>query len=581
MTSRTIAVDGVELTVNTSFRLPEQAVRAIPLAPGLTVVSLRVGGARSADDWLTLSWNEPLGDATGFWHPSAVWNRSLRAPWTSRLVTSAVHSAPVGCLHGADDGNRATFAVSETLRPVEITAGVEEHGDRFGFHVGAPALDREICLLLDHRPLPYQECLAGVATWWESLGGMTPAPVPELARTPAYSTWYSMGKAVTAAEVERQARLAAPLGFGLVLVDDGWHTADEARDYASCGDWEPAADKFPDLGAHVAALRETGLGCVLWLALPLVGEGTRARQRFEGSLLGVIEHRSAGVLDPRNPQVRRHCVELCERAMSEWALDGIKIDFLDILARFEHQPPGPGADCASVAEAAAWLVAELAERMRRVNPQALLEFRQHYQGPRMRAAANMFRAGDCPGGGGENRLRSLDLRLLAGRSAVHSDMLLWSPAASAETAAVQLIDVLFAVPQVSVRLDRVPPEHLEALGFWLGFWLERRATLLDGRLAPTRPDLLYPAARARGAAGTVAAVYDERLVELGPDDPAPVAIANAGPRPRLAVSAAAELSGLPVRVLDCRGRPAGGGRLAAGPSLLEVPVGGVALVGPG
>jgi len=215
--------------------------------------------------------------------------------------------------------------------------------------------------------------------------------------------------------------------------------------------------------------------------------------------------------------------------------------------------------------------------MRQVNPRALLEFRQQYTGPRMRAAAAMFRAGDCPGGGGENRLRTLDLRLLAGRSSVHSDMLLWSPAASPETAAVQLIDVLFSVPQISVRLDRVPPEHIEALRFWLAFWDERRPTLLDGELELSRPDLLYPAARARGEAGTVVAVYDDRVVELGPGDPPPVAIANAGPRDRIVVDSADVLS---VDVRDCRGRPVGAGRLDRGLNSLHVPLGGVALAAP-
>jgi alpha-galactosidase len=328
----------------------------------------------------------------------------------------------------------------------------------------------------------------------------------------------------------------------------------------------------------VAALRGHGLGCMLWLALPLVGEGTRARRRFEGSVLGIIPHHSAAVLDPRDPQVRRHCVDVCERALRDWSLDGLKIDFLDIYSRFESTPPGAGADCASVAEGAAWLVAEIGERMRQVNPLALLEFRQQYLGPRMRAAASMFRAGDCPGGGGENRLRTLDLRLLAGRSAVHSDMLLWSPSAPAETAAIQLIDVLFSVPQVSVRLDRVPPEHLEALRFWLGLWRERRATLLDGELEVGRPDLLYPAARARGDAGTVVAVYDERVVPLSAADPPPVLLANAAAGGRVVVDASGEAAGLAVTVRDCRGRPAGACVLRRGLQALEVPPGGAALL---
>ena len=95
MTSRTIRVDGVELTINASPELPEEAVHVAEMEPGRHLVTLRFSGARSGDDWVALSWNEPLGDATGFWHPAAVWNRSLRAPWTSRpsMLSSIGRSA--------------------------------------------------------------------------------------------------------------------------------------------------------------------------------------------------------------------------------------------------------------------------------------------------------------------------------------------------------------------------------------------------------------------------------------------------------------------------------------------------------
>ncbi len=55
----------------------------------------------------------------------------------------------------------------------------------------------------------------------------------------------------------------------------------------------------------------------------------------------------------------------------------------------------------------------------------MLEFRQTYNGPRMRSFGNIFRAVDCPFDDAENHVRVTDLRLIAGESAVHSDMLMW------------------------------------------------------------------------------------------------------------------------------------------------------------
>src|SRR6266702_3583774 len=92
--------------------------------------------------------------------------------------------------------------------------------------------------------------------WWASLPDYQPALVPETARLPMYSTWYSFHQQVMAAQIEEQCRLAKALGCEAVIVDDGWHTAGVARNYASTGDWEVAAEKIPDMKAHVARVHE-------------------------------------------------------------------------------------------------------------------------------------------------------------------------------------------------------------------------------------------------------------------------------------------------------------------------------------
>ena len=67
----------------------------------------------------------------------------------------------------------------------------------------------------------------------------------------------------------------------------------------------------------------------------------------------------------------------------------------------------------------------------------MIEFRQPYIGPLMRKYGNIFRAGDCPNSALENRVRTTDLHILSGTTAVHSDMIMWHYEDQVEIAAFQ------------------------------------------------------------------------------------------------------------------------------------------------
>src|SRR5260370_15408418 len=71
---------------------------------------------------------------------------------------------------------------------------------------------------------------------------------------------------------------------------------------------------------------------LLWYAVPFVGIRSKAYNRFAGKLLGTIDALSAGVLDPRFPDVREYIVSTYEQAMRVWDLDGFKLDFIDSFA---------------------------------------------------------------------------------------------------------------------------------------------------------------------------------------------------------------------------------------------------------
>jgi alpha-galactosidase len=360
-----------------------------------------------------------------------------------------------------------------------------------------------------------------------------------------YSTWYSFHQVLEPATVEAECRRARDLGMSAVIIDDGWQTLDAARGYAFTGDWEP--ERIPDLRGHVDRIHAAGLRALLWYSVPFVGTKSRARRRFENKLLYRMEERGAGVLDPRHDDVRAHLIDTWEKAMVEWNLDGLKLDFVD---RFVMRPETP-RDGGDLMAAVDRLLGDAMDRLRRVRPDAMVEFRQPYIGPLMRRYGNMFRANDCPADHVRNRIAVVDLRLLAGDTAVHGDMLMWNPGEPVEAAALQLLAVLFAVPQISVRLDRLPAEHLAMLRHWLAVWRENRDLILGGELTAIGPELNYPVVWSRRGDELVAAVYADLVLPLPPVRRALVANATRGPAVTLALSAAIDGR---LRVRDTTGR---------------------------
>ncbi len=543
-------------------------------------------------DQITLSVRHPLADVHGLWRPDyepqRIWDRSLEPPWES-FRTSATRGAPVVCAYAQSGENRLTFAWSDARNPAIVRANVDEETAELRCSVTLfdlptpPLVGYEATLRLDTRPIAYYDALDAVRAWWEAMPEYKAARAPAVTREPVYSTWYGFHLALSAEAVEEQCRLAKKLGCGVVIVDDGWQTEGFGRGYSSCGDWQPAATKFPDLRGHVERVQTLGLKYLLWFAVPFVGEHSAAWSVFEDKLLAYEPFGWSGrwgVVDPRFPEVREYLVSTYERAARDWGVDGFKLDFIDEFQLREQDRFGEGRDTDSVVDALEQVLTEITTQLRARNPDVAIEFRQTYTGPLMRKFGNMQRAFDCPNDALENRVRTLTLRLLAGQTPVHSDMLMWSPEEGVQSAALQLLNVLFAVPQISVRLDCLPEPHLEMLRFWLGFWREHRDVLLDGRLRTLHPELNYPLVLAESGERLVAAAYGQELVELE-RLPAQTYLVNGTWRERLVLELTEPCERV-LRVYDCTGqlRRELRARLCAGFTTIDVPRAGLVELGP-
>jgi alpha-galactosidase len=554
-----VKAGGIEVRLDGGGKGFRGSLATSTLESGVELVHLRIESDEAGrPPVFRLSWSHPLVSVHGFWHPGAGYDKGLGVDWGKGAYSKATSGAPVGCLYDLEGRNRLTFALSDALNPATFHAGVHEESGEVNCWVRlfdeplGPLGVYEAALRLDTRDLPYHEALSDVSRWWAHLPGYEPAGVPETARLPMYSTWYSFHQDLDPGRVEEQCRLAKELGCEAVIVDDGWQTTSNERGYAYTGDWEPAPEKVPDMRAHVDRVHALGMKFLLWYSVPFVGLHSRAWHRFSGMLLEEIERLGAGVLDPRFPEVREFLIETYESALREWNLDGFKLDFVDSFGT--SRETSGGRDYDGVPEAVDRLLEDTIVRLRRIKPDVMVEFRQSYVGPLMRKYGNMFRAMDCPNDAVENRMHTLDIRLLCGDTATHSDMLMWHAQDPVHNAALQLVNVLFSVPQISVLLDRIPPEHVDMLRFWLGFWREHRDVLLDGALEPHHPEAIYPVVLARTESKLAAAAYGNAVVSLEGEIPSTLLVVNGTLEEGVVLSLAEDAGTRGIEVRDCRGR---------------------------
>ena len=482
-----------------------------------------------------------------------------------RTTNSAARNSPVWSMFNYAGDNRLTFALADAINTSELSAQHAEETGRLTCRVELfldplpPLIEYRTTVRFDSRQKKYWDIVADAADWWANMPDYKPAAVPEHARLPMYSTWYSYHLNITPESIEKECALAKKLGMDSVIVDDGWQTEVKHRGYAYCGDWEPAPGKFPDMRAHVDRVHELGMKYLLWYSVPFVGVYTKAYARFKDKFLSppkpTDEKREWFVLDPRFPDVREYLIGIYEHALRGYDLDGFKLDFVDCFNTHEDTKDafGDGRDYQSVPEAADRLLTDVITRLRAIKSDVMLEFRQSYIGPAMRKYGNIFRVGDEPNNAGGNRVGSMLLRQLTGNTAIHSDMVMWHYEDTVESAAMQLIHALFTVPQISVRLNEVPADHVAMIQRYVSFWREHRDVLLDGAIRPLQPQHAYPAVYAETGAKIAAAAYGDGFIPLPEIGDRLLLLANGTLERRVVIELTSDLGKRRVRIWSCTG----------------------------
>lgn len=469
---------------------------------------------------VTVRWKTLGLNAKGVWKPSTDFNKRIMADWELDHLESRISvDSPVIGVFGHDDHNVLTFACSDAINTTKLNTLYREEDNYLYSHITFfPERHHlissyEAFIRIDESKRHFSKCLKEVAAWWASFEHLTPSHTPELAKAPVYSTWYSFHQELDTTIVIEECKKAKDIGYELIILDDGWQTNDNNRGYDYTGDWRP--ERIPAMADFVQEVHNTGMKIALWYSVPFCGKESDAYRRFKGKFL-TEKHRWAPVFDPRYPEVREYLIDLYKNALLDWNLDGFKLDFIDEFKTYDNTEltMENGRDFSSVNEAVDRLMTDVINTLHAINPNCVIEFRQKYVGPAMRKYGNMFRAFDCPGDAVMNRIRIADLRMMSGTTATHADMFTYHPTEGLEQKSLQLINSLFGVPQLSIKLSEATPEEINMLRFYTQYWNENKHTLLEGDITPYNPLANYPVIKSVSKSKTVIGVYDKQVVSF-------------------------------------------------------------------
>lgn len=527
----------------------------------------------------TIFWKLPMIDCYSTWSPCVRQGRNIGPNWRPNATDSRLAVfMPLHSIVSLSGRNRMTVSLSDAFNPIKIFTGVCEEDACIDckihfFTVPVAPIKEYVCRIrIDLRDIPYYDSIYENVEWWENECGYVPAHVPEHARLPMNSLWYSYHQELDVDDIIEECKLSKPLGMETVIVDDGWQTENNERGYAYCGDWKTAPSKIPNMEAFIDGIHSVGMKVMFWFSVPYIGIHSENYEKFKDMLLDQTgNNKDHWCLDPRYKKVRDFLTETYVNAVTNWNLDGLKLDFIDSFAlRGKSLEYDERRDYTALEDAIDALMTDISAQLRKINPDILIEFRQAYVGPAIRKYGNMLRVTDCPNDAYMNRNDVINLRLTSGKTAVHSDMLMWNGDDTVESAALQIASVMYSVPQISVKIATLSEEHRKMLSYYLRLWRENRELLLDGKIIASYPESNYGTAASVKDGRAFYTCFGENVIddELGTD----VIVINATRRSSLIFKG---FTGNKYTVNDCMGNVLESGEVSEKLYEINVPLCGV------
>lgn len=436
-----------------------QSFKIVPVSGSNTVIKLAI----------------PLIDIHSFWHCNCN-EFHVQLVWRLNFTCALNHNMPYLAFFNLARQLRCAVATDNLTDDTNFSGAMNQQECTFDITLDCSAA-KPFNLIIDRREdISFTE---SVAQWRKSV---MPENLyfPSAAWEPVFCTWYAVHGEVTSKWIERQALKARALGFGTLIVDDGW-CYDEAKRvnpqtivnwYNTIGDWNISETKFPDFKEHVKKIQSTGLKYLLWVAPHLIGTDSKFYAEHPDWTLPDTPHEGYRRLDVAKHPAVDHLAEKFVSLAVDNGLDGLKIDFLNIVRPDAASPIGNNNKL---------LLEKVCNKLREKNPDALIEFRQAYATIGMLPYATQFRVGDVPFDWALNFRRMVDIRISLGDGIpIHADPAYWGPEEYPENVARHMMIMLLGVPMLSMDLNTLPAEHLSIVQYYLALYKEKQQLLNFG-----------------------------------------------------------------------------------------------------
>lgn len=458
---------------------------------------------------VSIEYRIPIIDFQYIWHPLSDGHYSLKNEWDSPLNVKINRSLPVICFFNQSNKSQFSFAVSELIGEINIVVGVHEESAcmKVIFEFLIPNNDYSLTISFLANTQSWSKVIQNQVKWLYEYNNIVPKKVPASAYQAVLSTWYSFHQSVSENAVYHESINYKNMGISTLILDDGWQTNDGQRRYSYAGDWKVSEKKFPKFKEHIKKVQSLDMKYLIWLSLPYIGVKAQNWDLFQNDLLYFDDFQRAGVLDIRNTSVKETLSNTVKQFINNYPVDGLKLDFFETFFLDENNNR-------EIAENLLILLEDLESSYPR-GKDFLIEYRQDYINPLMMQFANIVRAKDCPNNLYLNRIRTIDLRLCCPYTAVHSDMIMWNQLETIESMALQLINVLFSVPQISMKYDKLSIEEKQMIKFWIEFTKQYQKELLHEQFVPLYPHEGYSQIHLGGNKVELIINYsDNKIIEM-------------------------------------------------------------------
>jgi Glycosyl hydrolases family 31 TIM-barrel domain len=308
------------------------------------------------------------------------------------------------------------------------------------------------------------------------------------ALNPMWHSWYACADQIDEATILEEARRAKKLGITTVEIDAGWNIPRRAGySLENEGDYAFDPGRFPAPKQMINKMHAAGQRVVLHVAPLVMGRNSKSWPRMKDCGL-MVNGKPDGHLDPRLEKVRDYLLSSWDHMFTEYGIDGLWYDFLELPA--QPDPPAPGMAIVSPDVHAAYtrLMQELYKKAVTLNPDAVIILRRPSANLNAKTFCTHVWPMDTPQDYNMNRRDVVYMKTFGPGVLTHACCTSWANSESDENVARQMASIVLAgVPAFSVNLGEQSASHNAIMKAWLDFYERNQRDLVLGRMTPLLP----------------------------------------------------------------------------------------------